>query len=381
MYDIKDLDQIIKKTINAIEKGKEQIYDIAETARNEYARVSKELTEIKKEVREIVAEVDAQQRQEKMARVHLMNVSKNFRKYSEADIKDAYKQAQDAQIKLITLREKERNLRFRRDHLEITLRRLQATMEKAENLISQVGIVLDFLGSDLKDLSLKINDMHQKQQLSMRIIRAQEDERKRVAREIHDGPAQSMANIVMRAEFCLKLLEKQPEKVKEELVELQKLVRQSLQDVRKIIFDLRPMVLDDLGLVPAIKRYLADFEEQYGINTNFLFFGQSTRLVLSLEVALFRIIQESLNNVRKHAAANQVVIKMEMLPNKINLHIKDDGCGFVLEEILNNREREGYGLIGIQERVQLLDGKIRINTAPGKGTELNISVPVMSEKE
>ncbi|MGB9825687.1 MAG: sensor histidine kinase, partial [Desulfofundulus sp.] len=206
--------------------------------------------------------------------------------------------------------------------------------------------------------------------------KAQEEERKRVAREIHDGPAQMMANIVMRAEFCLKLLEVEPGRLKEELNALRELVRQSLQDVRKIIFDLRPMVLDDLGLVAALKRYVADFKEQYGIAAEFSFFGQDRRLPVSTEVTLFRIVQECLNNVRKHSAARSVLIKMEILPDKVNLLIRDDGKGFVLEEIKNNNRPGGYGLINIRERAQLLNGSVQVNTAPGKGTAVYVTVPL-----
>ncbi|HZK18681.1 MAG TPA: sensor histidine kinase [Clostridia bacterium] len=377
MVDLKDLDKIIERTIGTIENSKEQIYEIAEGARTEYLRVNRELMGIKNEVRQIIEEVDWLEKEEKKARVRLMRVSSDFQKFSEDDIKEAYESAQKKQIDLITMRERERTLRYRRDLLELSLKGLQNTMEKAENLISQVGTVLEFLGTDLQDISIKIGDIQQKQQLSMRVIRAQEEERRRVAREIHDGPAQSMANIVMRAEFCLKLLEHEPDRVKEELVSLQDLVRLSLQDVRKIIFDLRPMVLDDLGLVPAIKRYLTNYEEQHTIDTKFLFFGEQTRLTLSLEVALFRIIQESLNNVSKHSKASQVIIKLEILPNKVNIHIKDNGCGFDLDEVMNNSEKEGYGLMGMQERVELLDGELKITTAPGKGAEINLSVPRM----
>ncbi|MCL6449011.1 MAG: hypothetical protein K6U04_12825 [Armatimonadetes bacterium] len=253
MLDINALDRIIKETVKAIEKSKLQIYDIAENTRAEMSRVSDELREVKEEVAEVIKRVDKLTAAEKKARMRLMQVSKDFRKYTEKDIKDAYEEAHKLQVELITLRENEKLLRYRRNDLEISLRRLESTVARAEKLVSQVGVVLNFLSGGLQDLSSKIGELQQAQQMALSIIRAQEEERKRVAREIHDGPAQSMANIVMRAEFCLKLLELNPEKVRDELVALQKLVRLSLQDVRKIIFDLRPMVLDDLGLADKVR--------------------------------------------------------------------------------------------------------------------------------
>lgn len=381
MFDINALDRIIKETLGAIERSKNQIYDIAENSRIEVLRVSQELAEVKKEVIGIITLVDEKAFLEKKARTRLMEVSKDFQRYTEKDIKDAYDQAYELQVELIKLQEREKLLRYRRDHLETSLRRLTTTVERAEKLVSQVGVVLNYLSGGLQDLGNKIGEVHQAQQMAMSIIKAQEEERKRVAREIHDGPAQSMANIVMRAEFCQKLLDMRPEKVRGELAALQDLVRSSLTDIRKIIFDLRPMVLDDLGLAPAIKRYLSDYKEQSDVQIDFIFIGQLKRLESSIEVALFRIVQEAVNNIKKHARAQNAVVKIEMLPQKVNINIKDDGIGFDLNQVMADEEREGYGLIGIRERVQLLEGEFNISTAPGKGTAISISVPVNYQQQ
>jgi len=379
MFDIKALDRIIKETLEAIERSKIQIYDIAENSRLEMSRVKKELKEVKSEVADVIRKVDELTAKEKKSRIHLVEVSKDFDRYSEKDIKQAYDDAYNIQVELIKLQEREKLLRYRRNHLEVSLRRLESTVYRAEKLISQMGIVFNFLSGELQNLNSKIGEIKEAQQMAVGIIRAQEEERKRVAREIHDGPAQSMANIVMRAEYCLKLLDLDPEKVREELVSLQNLVRMSLLDVRKIIFDLRPMVLDDLGLAPAIKRYLSDYKKQYGLQVDFLFFGEQRRLDSAIEIALFRIVQETITNVRKHAKAKRAIVKIEQLNEKVNIHMKDDGTGFNLDEIMTDTNHKGYGLVGMRERVQLLKGEINIITAPGQGTAINISVPLKVE--
>jgi two-component system, NarL family, sensor histidine kinase DegS len=376
VIDVNDLDRIIKETLESIERGKIQLYDIAENSMEELARVKKELAEVKNEATDIIKKADKLALDEKKARIRLMEVSKDFHKYTEKHIKDAYDTAYLLQLELVKTREQEKLLVYRRNHLEVSLRRLQDTARRAEKLVSQMGIVLNFLSGGLRDLNTKLNELQKAQDMALSIIKAQEEERKRVAREIHDGPAQSMANIVMRAEFCLKLLDMSPEKVRDELISLQNIVRISLMDVRKIIFDLRPMVLDDLGLAPAIKRYLSNYKEQYGLQVEFLFFGQQTRLDSSVEVAVFRIIQEIVSNIHKHACANNSVVKIEMLNNRINIQVRDDGKGFNLNKVMANKEREGYGLIGMRERVQLLNGEINIVSAPGKGTSISISVPL-----
>ena len=376
MLDISTLDRIVKETIEAIERSQAQLYDIAENTRTEVEQVSGELADVNGQLIAIIERVDKLELAEKKARMRLAAVSKDFNRYTEHDIKTAYETAYNLQIELIQLREKEKLLQYRRNHLKISLRRLQTTLQKAEKLISQVGAVLTYLSGDLQDLSIKINEVQQTQQMALSIIRAQEEERKRVAREIHDGPAQSMANIVLRAEYCLKLLDKEPDKIHDELLGLQKIVMLCLQEIRKIIFDLRPMVLDDLGLAPALKRYFATYQEQYGLEIEFLFLGHQRRLESTVEVALFRIIQEAVNNIKKHAGVDCALVKMEMLPDKVTVSIRDQGKGFVLSAIQDNKERQGYGLVGISERVQLLNGEMKINTAPGKGTSIQIVIPL-----
>lgn len=376
MFDPSLLDNIISETIAHIEKSQQQIYDIAENIRKEYAYVKNELEEIKQSVAQLIDRVDKLNAREKRARYRLMEVSRDFTRYTEDDIKNAYETAQKLQLELATLRSQEQFLRYKRDNLERNLRRLQDMLEKAESMLSHLGVVLKYLTKHMANLTTRIEELMQIQQLGINIIKAQEEERKRVAREIHDGPAQLLANIVMRAEYILKLLDIDPQNVKKELVSLQELVRQSLQDVRKIIFDLRPMVLDDLGLVPALNRYIEDYRKQHQINAEFIFFGHQERLPPATEVALFRVVQEALNNVHKHARAKQVLVKMEQLNNKITVMIKDDGRGFDLNSVTQGTDHERYGLINMRERVQILRGELKISSSPGKGTSITFTVPV-----
>jgi len=376
MFDSAMLDKIINETLMHIERSQEQIYDIAENSRKEYKNIQSKLAVIRKEVAEMIERVDLLTTKEKKARVHLAEVSKNFKRYTEDDIKDAYEKAQKLQLELANLRGQEQLIRYKRDNLEQSLRRMQDMLEKAEDMMSHLGVVLNYLGNNMENIFSKLKEIKQIQQLGVSIIKAQEEERKRVAREIHDGPAQLLANIVMRAEYILKLMEVEPHSVKVELVRLQELVRQSLQDVRKIIFDLRPMVLDDLGLVPALHRYIDDYKKQFKINVEFVFFGKQERLSPTVEVALFRVVQEALNNVHKHAHAHQVMVKMEQLSNKIAVSIRDDGGGFDIDAITKSKHRECYGLINMRERTQILQGEFKITSSPGKGTVITIVIPL-----
>ncbi|GBF32582.1 two component sensor histidine kinase [Desulfocucumis palustris] len=370
------LDKVVKDTISAIETGKRQIYDIAEHTMAEYNRLKNELAEVKKEVVDLIDEVDNLALLERKARVRLAEVSKNFHLYTEADIKKAYEDVQDKKLRLMDLKGREKLLRYKRDNLELSLRRIKDMLDKAEKLASHLAAVTNYLNSDLANITSRFLELEQLQNLGVNIIRAQEEERRKVARDIHDGPAQLLANIVMRAEFCLKLMEIDHNKVKEELTALQQMVRQSLQDVRKIIFDLRPMVLDDLGLIPAIRRYFEEFTAEAGLTAELVTTGDNRRFATTIEVALFRVFQECLSNIRKHAAATQLLVKIEVLHNKVNMSVKDNGAGFNPKNVMADKKSEGYGLIGMRERIQILKGEFSVTSVPKKGTSIHISVPL-----
>ncbi|HHW39790.1 MAG TPA: histidine kinase [Syntrophomonadaceae bacterium] len=371
------LDRVVKETFSAIEKGKEAIFDIAENARSELERVRKELVVTKQETLETIHQVDRYVQLEKEARIRLMEVSRDFHKYSEDTIREAYERAKDLQIQLFVLQEKEKNLRHRRDELERSLQRLSHTVEKAETLVTQIGVVLQFLQGTLKEITVKLDGLQQKQQVGLRIVQAQEEERRRIAREIHDGPAQSLANLVLRVELCEQLLNREPGRVKPELEKLKNSVRSTLQDIRKIIFDLRPMSLDDLGLVGGLRRFFGDFQERYGLPVEFLVFGQEKALEQMYSIALFRIIQEALNNIVKHARASRVVVKLELLPQQVIIAVKDDGMGFDPQSV----EQDGghYGLLNMRERARLLNGELQVKSAPGRGTEIYVMIPIEGE--
>jgi two-component system sensor histidine kinase DegS len=377
MKELKRLDEVISNTVKAVEQGREQIYDIADNARLERDELQRRTAELKQQVLTVIAEVDLMEAQERAARLSLMEVSRNFYRYKEKDVRLAYEEAQQIQVRLSLLREREKQLRQQRDEMELMLRRITATVEKAEKLVAQVGMALTMLSGNLQGVAVRLEEMHQRQQLSLRIIKAQEEERLRVAREIHDGPAQSMANVVLCAEICEKLLDVAPEQVKGELRNLKETVKESLQEVRKIIFDLRPMVLDDLGLVPTLRRFVAEQQKRTTTVLELVVLNSSERrFPEALEVTVFRVVQEALNNICRHARAQHALVRLELLPRKVNLSVSDDGCGFDAETVLHADGKESYGLLGMRERVELLQGKLKVSSVPGKGSEINVYLPV-----
>jgi len=381
--DVANLDKIVKKTIEAINNSKVELFDIAENARKECGRLEQELEDLKTQTILLIENVELLENQLRTSKKQLMLVSKNYDKYTEEEIKQAYEKADNLRLELAVKREQEKFLIKRRNDLEIRLKDSIRTAEKADKLIANIGISLGCLTGDLQQVTLQLEDLQQKQMMGVRIIQAQEEERQRVAREIHDGPAQSMSNIVLKAEICERLVDAEPMKAKNELRNLKSVVRDTLQDIRKIIYNLRPMSLDDLGLVPTLQRYIITYQEESETEVVFKTRGtcEDIRPVISLTV--FRLVQEAINNIKKHAQAKNVSINLEFLEKELKLYVFDDGKGFDTNDLKVRKEdiSSGFGLYSMRERIELLNGKFEINSTIGKGTRLSITVPLIPDEE
>ncbi len=380
--DIGLLDKIIKKAIEAINNSKTEIYDIAESSRRECKRLDEELELLKQQVIELMAGVEVLEVALKDSKRKLMLINKNFENYSQQELKDAYEKADNLRVELAVKRESEKYLIRRRNELEIRIKDAVKTVQKADNLITQVGAALGYLTGDLQEVSSQLEGLQYKQLLGLKIIKAQEEERQRVARDIHDGPAQLMSNVVLKAEICERMIDVDLEKAREELRNLKRIVRDSLQDVRKIIYNLRPMSLDDLGLVPTLQRYVLTFQEESGIAVSFRTSGVQQELKSVISLTVFRIVQEAMNNVAKHARASNITIHLDFTDSAIKLFVIDDGVGFDLEKLKVKSDdiTGGFGLVSMRERVELLNGEMYISAEPGKGTRLNIMIPFTEEE-
>lgn len=377
--EVEVLGRVVKETLAAIESGQDAIYNIAENARSEQQRIQQELMAAQRETLETIQQVDSLSRLEKEARLHLMVVSRDFDTYSEEQVKEAYEKAMELKSRLSVLREQEKNLRQRRNELERSMMRVSQTVDQAETLVTKLSVVLQFLEGTINQIGSKIGDIQKQQKAGLKIIIAQEEERRRIAREIHDGPAQNLANIVLRAEYCEQLLIHDADKLRSELGKLKDMVRDTLKDIRKTIFDLRPMSLDDLGLAGEVPRYLKNFEERHKIPVEYHLFGKERRYSKYLEISVFRIIQEALNNIQKHAEASAVTVKLELHPQRIYAVIKDDGNGFDVQTAVNLNGH--FGLLNMMERARIIKGELRVNSVPGRGTEIILVVPVVEEGE
>lgn len=381
------LKKILTDTINKIEDNKAQIFDIYETARSEVEASKKMLAELKEKAAQTIQRVDELARQEQHEKQKLVLVSSNFQNYSEEKIRASYEAVKNVQVALGVEREKEQGLRLQRDKLELRLRHLQVMLVQAEHLALAIGSVLSYLSSQVSGVVWKIEAVQKDKFVGARIIKAQEEERYRVSREIHDGPAQDLANLIFQTSVAEKLVDYDPEEAKQTLQELRKQIRDCLTNIRQVIFDMRPMALDDLGLAPALNQLVGQMASRGILSTEFSIDGQPYELPKHVEIAIFRIVQEALNNAAHHSGTDKARLRVLCRPDALSVLIQDDGKGFDTDaepdmpeaaEVLSEEESSSagqFGLLGMRERAKLIGAEINVMSAPGKGTRVHLRVP------
>jgi signal transduction histidine kinase len=272
--------------------------------------------------------------------------------------------------------------------LEIMRVRLRESLERLQNwsreLEQSVQERTQKLEAALEQNASLVAELQRKEavrsELLRRVIAAQEDERRRIARELHDDTSQALTVLAMSLERTAASVESPEERGK--LEKMKGLALGMLDDVHKLIFDLRPSLLDDLGLVAAARWYAESRLVPQGIRVSLETVGEERRLPPEVETALFRAIQETLTNVARHAEAENVAMTLEFDTNRVLVEVEDDGRGFDVGAVrLESDQARGLGLLGMQERVSLLGGTIDIHSEPGSGTTVHMEVPVPRARE
>lgn len=381
-FDIGTINKITKKIIEEIGSSRGLILEIVDNIRKEQEELKIELHEIKNKIMTIIHEVDNLEKQDKAMRQKLAEVSRNFDKYTEVDIKNAYEEASEVRIKFFGKKHEEKNLREKRTNLEIAFKKCMENINGAEKVVNQVSIALGYLEGDLLSV-LEGSDKNSEMFLGIKILEAQENERKRVARDIHDGPAQHMANVVMKVDLCEKLIKADVLEGLKELADLRDSVKIALKEVRNIIYDLRPMSLDDLGLNQTIQETVNTIIKESKIEIELRLKPIKDEIEPIIQVAVYRIIQEVFNNIKKHSHAKHAKVKLDFGTKYLMLIISDDGVGFNVDETIKRVRTKvaSYGLIGIYDRVYQLQGELKIQSSLGAGTVYIVKLPINREVE
>ncbi|MCX7884748.1 MAG: sensor histidine kinase [Caloramator sp.] len=378
--DISEVNNIIKKVIQNIVSSKETIVNIVDGIRKDQERIVFEIAALKNEIISVINEVDELERKDKLMRQKLAEVSKYFDKYTEKDIKEIYDRAYETRRLLDSKRYEEKRLRDRRDSLELQIKKLDENIKNGEKIISQISVALKYLEGDILP-AFKIDGKESEMLLGIKILEAQEYERQRIARDIHDGPAQYVSSAVIRLDFAKKIIQKDLDEGIKELEELKRILQTSVKEIRGIIHDLRPMSLDDLGLMHTIQEHVKSLIEQKNINISLKLKPIKDEVEPIIQVAVYRILQELLNNIIKHSKAKNVDVKLDFGLKYLMLIVCDDGVGFDVEETLKIVKYKGsnYGLLGIMERVNQLQGDFQVESKKGIGTTFKIKLPVNRE--
>lgn len=203
------------------------------------------------------------------------------------------------------------------------------------------------------------------------IVNAQEAERQRLSRQMHDGPAQALSNFILQTEIAMRLLDVDPAQAKDELGNLKMSAMGTFQKVRNFIFELRPMMLDDLGLIPTLRKYSDAFKEQTGLDVSVTVTGTERRLEPYLEVMIFRAVQELLGNAARHSQASLVKVHLDLGNDFLRVSVDDNGKGFDPETL---KESTNLGLKLIRERAEMLGGNFEVDSAIGSGARISFTV-------
>ena len=339
--------------------------ELRTTANADLDKSRRELAELETLLRQTQAEVEKLAQREMTVANRLRDLEVNIDKYNKADIKNFYTSAQEVQMRLLMMRGQLEQLQFRQQMIKQRQSQLLEMVTTLEGL-SGIG------GGSVARSSSEESDV------IANIIQAQENERLRMSLQMHDGPAQTMSNLVLRAEICQRMFDRDAEMARAELSGLKTAINGSLQDIRRFIFDLRPMTLDDLGLVPTLRRFGQQFMEKNKIEVNFMAPNLDTRLPPHYEIAIFRFVQEALNNVAKHANASQARVVVDSNGGSLHVSVEDDGSGFPVGEVLaEDSGRRNLGIATMRQHTEaLLHGEFGIESAIGRGTRVAAVIPL-----
>lgn len=262
----------------------------------------------------------------------------------------------------------EEKLRNIREKIE----NLNKEIKETENRIIQLETVLNILNQQKSQIDIGLN-----------ILELQEQDRQRIARDLHDSTVQNLTSLILKCELSTKFVDIDPVRTRLELLTISNTLKSVINEIREIIFNLKPMSLDDLGLIMTIERFINQLMNHHDIEIKLKYNEERNDILPVINLSIFRIIQEACNNAIKHANAKCIEIDIKYDENHINITIKDDGKGFDTNEIKDRitQDYTGCGLSIMKERVYLLSGTLDIQSKINKGTIINISVPYSCKGE
>jgi two-component system sensor histidine kinase DegS len=347
--------------------------ELIDNLTTEMKRVRDKLNELKVQVDQTQLVVDREQQRNNDVFTELRTVQDNIETIPRQDIRTKYDEAIEARFRLTTMRGQLEKFTSTREQLE----REQALLRDLLTRLQGVDLLAPPVngGEESRDTGKGGGSLN-----IVRIIQAQEDERQRLARQMHDGPAQSLTNFILQAEICQRLFDRNPARAAEELDNLKTVASVTFQKVRDFIFDLRPMMLDDLGVVPTVRRYVDSFREKNDIEVKLDIFGDERRLATHREVMIFRGIQELMGMARDYANPTEIAIRLDVGNNVVKIAVEDNGRGFDAESAFTGSEEVNQNprvqsIVTLKEKFELVRGSLVVTSTEGDGTSVRMELP------
>lgn len=356
--------------------------DILAEFQAEYEKIQARVAENQQLIEQTQLEVSRLRDRNVAISAQLSRVESSFDTVPRADIKAAYDGALDAKTRLLTMQgqlERAKGIQEELQYIENLLERLlggsggvaqympadSGAIPPPSNLGGMGGAPRPTGGATMSTSGI------------VTMVEAQEDERRRLARQMHDGPAQSLTNFILQAEICQRLFDRNPDRAGEELNNLKTAASSTFQKVRDFIFDLRPMMLDDLGLVPTIRRYVEAFQEKTEIETQLNILGEERRLAQHIEVMMFRSMQTVMGNARDNLNAKSINVVLDVGVEWLKATIQHDGQPFDAGQLDNpDNNEEGVGFHTLKKRIELVGGQLEFASITDEQSLFTIMLPV-----
>lgn len=339
-----------------MERNTEQL---KESISEKISQAEKKLDGVTTKIQQSQAEVDKLAQRQIANSAIIRNIKENTGEFTNENVRDAYDEALDAQQRLFVMRGQMDKLNGEQVHLQEMIMQLQ-----------------DMNGYLTKTPLLEGGDTElNAAEFVESVIQAQELERKRLSNKMHDGPAQALSNFILQVEIAQRLFDIDLDQARDELDSLKATASSTFTKVRDFIFELRPMMLDDLGLTPTLRHYFDAFKEQNEIEVHFTASGTERRLESYLEIMIFRAVQELVSNAARHSQSSTIRAHIDTSEDRVVVDVEDDGQGFNEEQAME----KSMGIKVIKERVDILNGEFNIDTAVGQGTRIGFTIPLSTE--
>ncbi len=332
-----------------------------EETQKDHEQTQRDLKEIDILIKQSAAEVERLAQRNAQVTSYAKQLETNFETLPREDIKEAYEALNGVQQRLYTMRGQ--------------LEKLQSDQRNLERLAEFQRRFIELAGYGDLPVTGSRRGGGNDQPNVIRVIQTEEAVRQSLVRKMHDSVASAISNFILQAEICQRFFDVNPDRARAELNALKNSAGTTFNNVKDFIFDLRPMMLDDLGVVPTLRRYTESFQEKNGIPVPITVTGVERRLESHIEVTIFRNVQELLTNALNHAQATKIQVSVDLAPDQVTAVVEDNGSGFNADEAINGSART-IGLSTLRERTEMLGGNLNIQSSLGQGTRVEFTIPV-----